>query len=835
MEQWFDQAAGLWWGARVIDIKSIPSILPAQISQELLAVLTYAGVSAELLCVSEPMDGASIGTLRMQLILRDCMQAQDALAKRLDQVADRTADKLGSVGFDACKLQEADMEAWRGRLSGISREGAAIFYPAEAGGSYYVPAGRDGLAPLPLMEITDLLLRHPGSALTLQLTRAAMLEEEREVVGQNCAYFEQLAASGQPEAVMAAEVFRRLRAMSGQELFFLGTAFVGPQQAQWAMAELANRSGLSHEAVAPLWLTERYLTCGMATLSEAVAAMGHGESYRQTLQPSMRRLSHLVTPQDALGLLELPRHGRQLPGATVMDIVRDMQPIAPAMLDAAGLPMGERIDRREAVFLPHRELTRHAVVVGMPGSGKTTFSLGLLVQLHKQGYPFLAIEPTKREYRALIDVMPELRVYTPGRSDVAPISLNPFLPPRGVTLEQYLPCLNNIFAAAFSMTHPLDVIFPDVLRSCYTRYGWRSQSTRDSKGARHFGLSEFIQAFRESIQQSGYDAESKANLLSGGTYRLQALLNSDAALYDTDRTLPYEALLEQPTVIELDAIDNVEQKSLILMLLLTNLMLVIRQKQETDGKLKNVILMDEAHLLLGQRQAVNGEGGADPTGKAMQMIQNMVAAIRAYGTAMVFADQSPEKLTPEVVGNANVKVVFRLDSERDRAIMASGTGMTQGIAAALRTLPPGQAYLSCGLLERPIRVRMPNTNAELALRSKVDDGEIAQRMGTSELLETPFAACAHCPACAGGCLIGCRQEADFIARALCDRISPMLSDKEAVLGFVREKMDVMMLAAIKEYSADYPDPNRLRDCLRLSLKRRLLLVGPAGLRAEELG
>lgn len=44
----------------------------------------------------------------------------------------------------------------------------------------------------------------------------------------------------------------------------------------------------------------------------------------------------------------------------------------------------------------------------------------------------------------------------------------------------------------------------------------------------------------------------------------------------------------------------------------------------------------------------------------------------------------------------------------------------------------------------------------------------------------------------------------------------------------------MLSAAIREYPADDPESERPLDCLRLSLKRRILLVGPAGLRAEEL-
>ena len=90
-------------------------------------------------------------------------------------------------------------------------------------------------------------------------------------------------------------------------------------------------------------------------------------------------------------------------------------------------------------------LTKHALIVGMPGTGKTTFSVNLLLQMYRRGIPFLAIEPTKTEYRALIDRIPDLQIFTPGKNKVSPFVINPFLPPKGITVEQYIPSLLSAF------------------------------------------------------------------------------------------------------------------------------------------------------------------------------------------------------------------------------------------------------------------------------------------------------------------------------------------------------------------------------------------------------
>ena len=92
----------------------------------------------------------------------------------------------------------------------------------------------------------------------------------------------------------------------------------------------------------------------------------------------------------------------------------------------------------------------------------------------------------------MVDVIPDMNIYTPGNTKISPIMFNPFLPPEGVTLEQFLPSLLSSFQVAFSMTTPLDVIFSESVRNCYAKYGWRNDSTRDCAGVRHFGLIVYL-------------------------------------------------------------------------------------------------------------------------------------------------------------------------------------------------------------------------------------------------------------------------------------------------------------------------------------------------------
>ena len=71
----------------------------------------------------------------------------------------------------------------------------------------------------------------------------------------------------------------------------------------------------------------------------------------------------------------------------------------------------------DTIGISLEDLTKHMLIVGTPGSGKTTFSVSLLDRLWKDHQiPFLVIEPAKNEYRALIQSIPDLQVFTPGKN-----------------------------------------------------------------------------------------------------------------------------------------------------------------------------------------------------------------------------------------------------------------------------------------------------------------------------------------------------------------------------------------------------------------------------------
>src|SRR5579859_5510262 len=86
----------------------------------------------------------------------------------------------------------------------------------------------------------------------------------------------------------------------------------------------------------------------------------------------------------------------------------------------------QMVDTEYAVDLA--KLTKHTLVVGTTGSGKTNAVFHLLKQAAAFKVPFLVIEPAKAEYRALLKDanLGDLRVFTLGNELIAPFRLNPF-------------------------------------------------------------------------------------------------------------------------------------------------------------------------------------------------------------------------------------------------------------------------------------------------------------------------------------------------------------------------------------------------------------------------
>lgn len=556
------------------------------------------------------------------------------------------------------------------------------------------------------------------------------------------------------------------------------------------------------------------------------------------LAAKLFRMPYLISAEEAAVFLRLPLHEQEMPALRRNFAGNVKEQFSQSVISDESIQFGLLYSDQTASLMvgcPPKAFTKHAMIVGMPGSGKTTFSVNLLLQFAKKGIPFLAIEPTKTEYRAMIDAVPGLTIFTPGNNAVSPFIINPFIPPKGIRIEQYIPSLNSAFAAAFSMPSPLDAIFLKAIRACYSEYGWKDYNMLGDNDVRLFGLYEFILVFKRLISNMNYSGEVRSNIESAGLLRLSNLIEQNSNIYDTIHTVPIEDLLKAPTVLELNSIDNSEQKALIMALLLINICVYTKNNQEGEGALKNVILIDEAHVLLDEGNSNSSDGKADSKGSTITALQNMIAEIRSFGTGMIIADQSPSRVGRSIVANTDIKVSFRLVQSAEKSLISDSTNMDSAAADNLSRLKPGEAYYYFSQLESPQRIVTEDIRDKKGIRLSVSNAEIAQRSTywkTRQMQLIPFNECTYCKACEGlPCDFVLRSDADHLAEKVLTQYRRQISSIEAF------KKCVFYLP---KFASDHFKPyvgldrERIIGCTKIRLIRRIQLETSLTLSEKDL-
>ena len=401
-------------------------------------------------------------------------------------------------------------------------------------------------------------------------------------------------------------------------------------------------------------------------------------------------------------------------------------------------------------------------------SGGETFVVSLMDRLWKDHkIPFLVFEPAKTEYRSLLDSIPDLQVFSPGKNNVAPYILNPFIPPKKVPLEVYKSIVKSAFSVAFEMWTPLDQLFDETLNICYSNFGWLDETTIDD-GLRCFSLSDFIETYKQVVSSKSYTGEYKKQIEAAGVMRLNGLLEQNLNVFDNENTVSIEDILTKPTVIELSNIKDIRQKSFIIALLLNNIYAYVEANLGNDGKLKNVILLEEAHVLLNGDNVASGES-SNANQAAVKLLSNMLAEIRSRGVGIVIADQSPRKVSSEVIANTNLKIMFRLVEAVDKKIVMDSTTMTELQFDRLARLKTGQALVYFDKLEDVEEVKFKDYRLENNISIDLSDESVKRLMNywdDKQHILIPYEECHYLNECKSRCDFNCRSKSRVIADRL---------------------------------------------------------------------
>lgn len=479
------------------------------------------------------------------------------------------------------------------------------------------------------------------------------------------------------------------------------------------------------------------------------------------------------------------------------------------------ITIGTTVFSKQNIYISFDQLLLHTGIVGKPGVGKSTLLKQIIKQLSDSNISVLVMEPVKREYRD-VDIK-GCKVFTVERP-VMPLLINPFVVPQGVALGEYRSSLLSAFKAAFSLPDPLPSLFEKAISESFIMHGWTDMSQSTDPNVTQFDMVDFIRVFKRIIKESSYSNEVKGNMMSGGAFRLQSLIERCPRTFDTIHSTNVEDLLDGCAVLEMGNLEP-EQKALVAALSLISILAYLKSSRKSDSKLQNIILIDEVHALLDIGSGVTEEEKS-LNNTLSQLLINIITEMRAYGVGVMFSDQSPSRVGGCILDNVDNLISFRLSGE-EAELLRMHMGASSGLAKCLPLLEKGEAVLKNQYLKEPLAFRMSD---EMLFNNGIHLND--QQVVLKQLKYLKEHADSYCPfkVCEGagctGCSVEIREEAHKYATQIYYERQDRLNTVEDIAAHIVKIPSVMNTRVI---GISVEKRNKLCKCIAIHILRRCKL------------
>lgn len=444
-----------------------------------------------------------------------------------------------------------------------------------------------------------------------------------------------------------------------------------------------------------------------------------------------------------------------------------------------------------------QQLAKHGLIVGVPGSGKTTAMFNILYQLwdvpDEQKIPFIILEPAKTEYRALKQLpafQKDMLVFTLGDESVSPFRFNPLEVLPGIKIENHISRLQACFVGAFDLFDPLPIFLEQAIRRTYLEKGWYEDSRGGEPGLETPTLADLCRNAEYIVANSGFDSKMRSDFQASLLERLNSLRRgSKGRMLDTVHSIPMEELMGRPVVLELDSL-NGDEKSLMMMFLLSYVYEYCKVKRKSGSPLKHMLLVEEAHNLISS-QGAGSDNRANPKAQTIELFVNMLAEMRALGQGILIADQLPTAIAPQAVKQTNVKILMRVTAKDDREEIGNTMDLNEEQMHQVVNFKTGHAYLYHEGEDRVRTIRMLNFKGEHNVEEPPEDDELKVIMAEYEHshrdLYLPYPQCGQvCSLCSRRVR---NQAENFVQHLLLDNNADpyaeafRLSDKKQLEAF----------------------------------------------------
>jgi hypothetical protein len=373
-------------------------------------------------------------------------------------------------------------------------------------------------------------------------------------------------------------------------------------------------------------------------------------------------------------------------------------------------------------------LTKHCLICGQTGSGKTNTAKIILDEVVNNFSGHLMLLDNKGEYSnwAHKNSVPYYEVGLHPQT-LSLLGVNPFIPGRQVKLINHLETLSMVLSV--SGFTGAGRVLPEYMKLMLFHFFmdfWKVKEDRlfdllnlsgnelIDLGYPFWGVNgetvpQLISRFWNRFLVTGFDqlfgsasGKSLGDLKGTLAARFSALAYSPLNYFSYQKSAaPPDSFLEHSYVL---SFHGISQSNLVLLTsMLAFLFCESAQMQPETQSLKNIMLIEEAHLIL-KRDSTSGEV---VTAEMLlgDIFERMLAELRSRGVGIVLVDQSPSRLVRNVISNTGCKIVHRLMDSEDIQEMGDSIGLSEinefqflplgTCFQKIEDLPPQKEVINC--------------------------------------------------------------------------------------------------------------------------------------------
>jgi hypothetical protein len=363
-------------------------------------------------------------------------------------------------------------------------------------------------------------------------------------------------------------------------------------------------------------------------------------------------------------------------------------------------------EEKTVVELNVDSLTSHTFITGNVGRGKSNTVFHILESLHDKGIPFLAIEPTKGEYKQHFYGI--ANVLGTENDEAELLKINPFSFPDKIKVNNHIDYLVGILCACWPMYAGMPQALETSISQAYVSCGWNLNRSYNPYGL-FPTMKDVVAALRNYINNTNFSQDTRGDYEGALTTRLDAFSNgvlSNVISYQEETS--YDELFNQSTIVDLSSVKSSETLSLVMALLVMKLD-EYRSKQyggTYNQPLHHVTVLEEAHHLLKRTSTEQSAESSNVVGKSVDLLSNAIREMRTYGEGFIISDQSPEKLDSAAISVTNTKIIMQLPNYKDCAISGKSVSLSDEQIEEISKLKTGVAIVKQGEWESAVMCKI---------------------------------------------------------------------------------------------------------------------------------